>query len=240
MITTAETLAVHSVEGFLTSADITSLTTTMDALLARDGRERYAAGRCGTRHESPGHDADDTRAAYEPAGRLEVHDVPDAAAAVLDAATARSWRSLARVWPQAGAVRSWMYIEYDTGQYITPHLDNIAPDPFFGPRQLAGISVLLAPADEGGDFFVETTADQRLWTEATPDIGSGYAPTMSFAHDGADHTADWFRAMPRTRWTTTPQAGDALVCGSQIAHGTTPVVAGRARKFLTWVLARTR
>jgi hypothetical protein len=239
VITTAETLAIHSIEGLLTPDDITALTATMDALLAQDGRERYAAGRSGTRHEVPGHNATDTRAAYEPAGRLEIHDVPDAAGAILDAAIARSWRSLTRVWPWAGAVRPWMYIEYEKGQYITPHLDNIAPDPLFAPRQLAGISVLLTPADSGGNFYVETTADQRLWTEATSDAGSGYATTMSFAHDGADHTAAWFRSMRRTRWTADPQAGDALVCGSQITHGTTPVAAGRVRKFLTWLLAQT-
>lgn len=66
---------------------------------------------------------------------------------------------------------------------------------------------------------------------------TGYHPAMAFTHDGADHSADWFRTMPRTRWNVRPAPGTALLYGSQVTHGTEPVRAGRERKFINWLIS---
>jgi hypothetical protein len=60
---------------------------------------------------------------------------------------------------------------------------------------------------------------------------------MAFAHDGADNSSPWFAAMARTRWSAAPASGTALLYGSQLAHGTTPVQSGRSRKFISWLFA---
>ncbi|GAA3368469.1 hypothetical protein GCM10020367_06940 [Streptomyces sannanensis] len=128
----------------------------------------------------------------------------------------------------------WIYLECGAGQYITPHADGIAPDPLTRPRQIAAATVTLTDIhDTGGAFYVETTGSDAAWTADEAPTGSGYAPGMRFAHDGTDMSSPWFRSMPRTRWSVAPAPGTLMVFGSQLAHGTEPVRAGRVRKFLT-------
>jgi hypothetical protein len=127
-------------------------------------------------------------------------------------------------------------VEYGHGQHITAHLDGIAPDPLEWPRQIAGISIVIDAPTDGGAFFAETASGEPLWA-TTPPPGAGYYPGMWLAHDGADHSSAWFRDLPRTRWTVAPAPGTALLYGSQLAHGTEPVCAGIARKFISWLIA---
>lgn len=236
-----ETLAVGSTEGFLTAAETASLAHIMDRfLLGDDGidaRATYGHRRVHSIHEIPGHDTAVAMTTYEPAGRVEITEIPVDAEAMLQRAFRRARPMLARILPSVTSCRPWTYVEYAVGQHITAHLDGIAPDPAAWPRQIAGISVTIEASEEGGDFFVETTSSQRLWNSELTGPVPGYAAAMSFAHDGADNSSPWFATMPRTRWTVSPGPGTALLYGSQLAHGTTPVRSGHSRKFISWLFA---
>lgn len=237
MIHIAETLVTGSVEGFLTGTEAADLAEAMDALLRRHGPGRYDARRTNTMHVIPGHTSAEARSVYEPRGRLEVTTLPATVERILAGATRRAWPAITRVLPSVTTCRPWTYVEYGTGQHITPHVDSIAPDPEAWPRQVAGISVVIGNADSGGSFWVETTGEPELWSEHRACPEAGYAPAMRFARDGADNSSPWFRAMPRTRWCAQPAPGTALLYGSQLTHGTDPVVSGRARKFISWLVA---
>lgn len=236
-----ETLTVGSIEEFLTTSEIATLEDLMDRFLRRthggDIRSTYDQRRTTSIHEIPGHDTDVAMAIYEPAGRVEITDIPANAETVLQQAFTRSQRALRRVLPSVSSCRPWTYVEYGPGQHITPHLDGIAPNPRDWPRQIAGISVGIGTRCQGGDFFVETTSTEQLWNPGVVGPVPGYDPAMAFARDGADNSSPWFTATARTRWSAAPALGTALLYGSQIAHGTTPVRAGRSRKFISWLFA---
>ncbi|MFD4943565.1 2OG-Fe(II) oxygenase [Streptomyces sp. NPDC058409] len=237
MIHIAETLTVSSIENFLTPDEVHTLTEVMNDVLGDDGIRRFDTERATTLHSIPGHTTQQAMAVYEPVGRLEIHPPPEAAEKILAEAVERALPALRRVLPAFTACREWMYVEYGPGQHITPHVDGIAPAPTDRPRQLAGISVVLQSAKDGGEFFVETTSHPALWSDQQP--GDGYHPAMAFAHDGADHSADWFHNMPRTRWNVAPAPGTALLYGSQVTHGTEPVRTGRECKFISWLISET-
>ncbi|MBC8091186.1 MAG: hypothetical protein H7Y15_04455 [Pseudonocardia sp.] len=237
MIHISETLLIHSVEGFLTTSEINQLRGGIDTLIDRNGPRRYDADRETTMHAIPGYTPAQAMAIYEPLGRLEITDLPDDVAVVLGNATERAMPIIRTAMPAITSCRPWTYVEYRYGQHITPHIDGIAPDHRAWPRQIAGISVVIDAAVDGGDFYVETTGSPALWSRR--DVNAhGYAAPMSLSHDDADDSAEWFRAIPRTRWTVNPGQGTALLYGSQLTHGTEPVRQGRARKFISWLIAQ--
>lgn len=237
LIHVSETTAVGSIEDFVDQGELARLAAIMDAYLTADRRSRFGPARPHTIHEIPGQAAARAMTVYEPAGRLEVPRIPDEAEAILQAAFRRSRPALSRTMPAVTACRPWAYVEYGPGQHVTSHLDGIAPAPLAWPRQVAGISVIITEPESGGGFYIETTASDLLW-ERSPERGQGYADGMWLARDGADESAPWFTQMPRTRWTTAaPAAGTALLYGSQLAHGTEPVTAGRSGKFISWLIA---
>lgn len=236
MIGLAETLTVGSIEGFLTPSDVTDLTAIMDEFLTNTTRSEFGTHRRSSIHEIPGHDTTDAMTIYEPAGRLEVPEIPRDAEQLLHDAYLRASPILARTLPSVTSCRPWTYVEYSAGQHITPHIDGISPDPQCWPRQIAGISVSIGEPCHGGDFFIETTSDQHMWNDSFPG-GDGYHPHMRFAHDGADNSSAWFRSITRTRWSVAPAPGTALLYGSQLTHGTQPVASGHARKFISWLFA---
>lgn len=230
-----ETLTIGSVEGFLTPDEIAGTVKIMDECLAEAGLSRFDGDRRASIHEIPGHTAQHAMLVYEPSGRVEIANIPAEAESILQHAFDRVQAAVCRSLPSVSLCRPWTYVEYGPGQHITTHLDGIAPDPLAWPRQIAGISVVISEADQGGGFYVETTSDDRLWERRH--TGDGYAPGTHLAWDGADQSADWFRAMPTTRWTVSAPPGTALLYGSQLAHGTEPVVGGRCRKFISWLIA---
>jgi hypothetical protein len=209
----------------------------MDAFLAETDPDRFGERRTESIHEIPGHTAAEAVSFYEPAGRVEVREIPDDAESLLQKAFARAHPAVQRLMPSITTCRPWTYVEYGPGQHITPHLDGIAPDPLSWPRQIAGISIIISRPTAGGAFFVESTSSDRLWQHQCPDAADGYAPGTWLAYDGADSAADWFRAMARTRWNVDPAPGTALLYGSQLTHGTEPVMQGRGRKFISWLAA---
>ncbi|WP_236241542.1 2OG-Fe(II) oxygenase [Streptomyces sp. CC228A] len=234
MIHIAETLSIRTVEGFLKPDETERLSLIMDDALGSPGRDRYGTDRRTTIHEIPGHSPAEAQDVYEPAGRIEMTDIPYEASVLLDQALKLHMAAITRTLPSVTGHRPWIYLEYGAGQYITPHADGIAPNPLARPRQIAAATVTLTDIhDTGGAFYVETTGSDAIWTadEAPPE--SGYAPGMRFAHDGTDMSSPWFRNMPRTRWSVAPSPGTLVVFGSQLVHGTEPVRTGRVRKFLT-------
>lgn len=233
-----ETLAVGSIEEFLSAHELAELETIMDRFAGQDHvRAVHDQLRTDSIHEIPGQSAAVAMSTYEPNGRVEITGIPSEAESLLQAAFDRARPRISRTLPSVTSCRPWTYVEYGPRQHITAHLDGIAPDPTSWPRQIAGISVTLRSTHTGGDFFVETTADDSLWDPALTGPVPGYQPDMSFAHDGADNSSPWFAAMPRTRWTVSPAAGTALLYGSQLAHGTQPVHTGSCRKFISWLFA---
>ncbi|GAA2837040.1 hypothetical protein RMN57_12630 [Kitasatospora sp. CM 4170] len=238
MIHIAETVGFGSVENFIDLAEQSHLTALMNDFLAARDRACFGSDRHVSIHEIPDHTAEQVMAVYEPAGRIEVPHIPDEAEVALQHAFERARPVLARVMPSITACRPWTYVEYGPGQHITSHLDGIAPDPLNWPRQIAGISVVITPAEAGGGFYVETASSDQLWhTRLTDATHYGYADGMWLAHDGADNSATWFQQMPRTRWNVEPGPGTALLYGSQLTHGTVPVLHGRAAKFISWLIA---
>ncbi|MEU2993651.1 2OG-Fe(II) oxygenase [Streptomyces griseoincarnatus] len=234
MIHIAETLSIRTVEGFLTPSEIERLNRVMDDTLDSLGRDRYGTARHTTIHEIPGHSPAQAQEVYEPAGRIEMTDIPHEATALLDQALKHHMAAITRTLPSVTGNRPWIYLEYGVGQHITPHADGIAPDPLARPRQIAAATVTLTDIhDTGGAFYVETTGSDAVWTTDEAPAESGYAPGMRFAHEGTDMSSTWFRAMPRTRWSVAPAPGTLVVFGSQFVHGTEPVRTGRVRKFLT-------
>ncbi|WP_431728098.1 hypothetical protein [Verrucosispora sp. TAA-831] len=239
MIHIAETVAVGSVEGFLDAEERDRLAAIMNGFLTNEARARFGARRATSIHEIPGHSSQQAMAIYEPAGRIEVPRIPDQAENLLQRAFDRARPALSRVMPSITACRPWTYVEYGGGQHITGHLDGIAPDPLAWPRQIAGISVVISEAEAGGAFYVESTSSDRLWNDRLQHDAQehGYADGMWLANDGADHSADWYIAMPRTRWSVTPAPCTALLYGSQLTHGTDPVTRGHIAKFISWLIA---
>lgn len=238
MIHIAETITTGSIENFVTPEERDELATVMHAFLAQGERDRFGEQRTSSIHEIPGHSPEQAMAVYEPAGRVEIPKIPAEAEQLLQNAFERARTALSRVMPSITACRPWTYVEYGPGQHITGHLDGIAPDPLAWPRQIAGISVVISEAEAGGGFYVESSSSDCLWNTrlgTAPD--TGYADGMWLAHDGADHSADWFTAMPRTRWSVSPAPGTALLYGSQLTHGTEPVKSGRVAKFISWLIA---
>jgi hypothetical protein len=235
-ISLTQTLTVGSIGDFLAADEVRHLTTAMGLYL----RKKPSAGPLRTHsiHEIPGLATAQAMAVYEPAGRIEITTLPTDAEALLQHAVERVRPRFELMLPSFTACRPWVYVEYGPGQHITSHVDGIAPDPGSWPRQLAGISVVVGLPEEGGDFYIETTSDPGLWRPHA-DRPDGYQDRMLFARDGADLSSTWFARLERTRWTTAPALGTALIYGSQLIHGTQPVRRGRCSKFISWLVADT-
>lgn len=234
-----QTLAVSTVENFLDAAEVSTVLHAVEAdpgirrarakAANADGRRNggYAGG---AQHEIPGMSDADARRVFEPRGRVQVGTLPRRVEAILTSATERAMPALRRLFPATTSVRPWTYVEYAPEQYITPHVDGIAPKPTTWPRQVAGLGITIQRAEDGGEFYIETTASDELWDDSA-ETGS-----LAWAREGADESSPWFRAMRRTRWVVAPAEGTLACYGSQLVHGTMPVRSGRAIKLLSWLI----
>lgn len=225
--TTAETLTVASLEDFVSESEKREIISCMDTLFAVQNRHMFSAGRKTTLHEVPGRDPAFAQEVYEPFGRLEVHPVPAPVSTIMENATHRAFSHVKRLTPSVQEVRPWTYVEYGLGQYITPHIDRVAPSINASPFQILGISVTLDDNYEGGEFYVETTGSNSIWSNERAD-------NFEMVHEGSDFSSDWFRAFPRTRWTARPRSGSAVLYGTHVTHGTLPVTRGTVRKLISW------
>ncbi|MFE5868191.1 hypothetical protein ACFQ6V_05970 [Streptomyces roseifaciens] len=214
MIHLTETLALQSVEDFLTEAERAHLVKIMDSELAATG--------------------------WKPRHQAEVLRAPAPAQEILRAATARALHVLQRALPSVTADARWDYTELTAGQQIPTHIDGIA-DPAVAPRRIGRIGVVVEPAEAGGEFYIETTASPSVWSGAIVGEPEGYAPGTPLTHrlpHVHDHAAipAWLQEVPCTRWVTPAGAGTALAYGAQVLHGVQPIRAGKLRKFVTDLL----
>jgi 2OG-Fe(II) oxygenase superfamily len=227
MLTTAESLLVHSVEGLLALDEIDEVCAAIDAVLQAEGRSLYAEARNQSVHSVDGLSSEQAMRVYEPAGRLELCPLPTAAIAILSAAADRVLPQLGAIFPTGRRIESWIYLEYGSGQYITPHIDSPFDDQEPDHVKVAGISITLNNDYVGGEFFVESCGSPVLWLPQQ----NSYAELLKVRPD-TDYAAAWFRALPRTRWRTRPSAGDAILFGTQLTHGTEPVTRGCVKKII--------
>ncbi|MFI2077725.1 hypothetical protein [Streptomyces triculaminicus] len=216
MIRLSETLALQSVEDFLTADELGRLGKIMDAELEVTG--------------------------WRPAHQADVVAAPGQAQEILRAATDRALPVLRRVLPSVAGADVWHYTELTAGQEVPAHIDGI-PRPDVAPRRIGRIGMVLELPESGGQFYVDTTSGPSVWSGVVVGGAEGYAEgtalTHRLPHDRAHQhqgEPEWLRAAARTRWITDAPAGVALAYGAQLIHGVLPVRAGRMRKFVTDLL----
>ncbi|MGW1076119.1 hypothetical protein [Streptomyces sp. NPDC002537] len=211
MIHISETLAIQTVEEFLGTDETARLTKIMDS---------EAAG-------------------WRPHRQAELLPAPALAQEILSLAAVRALPAIRRAMPSVAAIAPWSYTELAIGQCVPSHVDGIA-SPRTAPRRIGRIRVLIAEADEGGEFYAETTADPAPWTTTMLGVADGYVSgtplARSLPHEVAEDPTpqdQWLAGTARTRWLTRAGRGVAVAYGAQLIHGVTPVVRGRARLFVT-------
>jgi hypothetical protein len=216
------TLSVHSVENFLTLDEVQ----TLQKLVSYTGLLNTSYDTQCLKisvHDLPDQAAKDIAKLYSPNGRGEMQSVPSDIEAILTEAFIRNLTKVCAVYPTAQVNSKWILVAYSSGQFIVPHVD--LPDlNSMGRSKIAGLSILLRAPEEGGAFFIETSATNHTWR--------GQGPVW---HGTPGEFNSNFRETQRTRWTCTPRVGDALLYGSRLIHGTLPVLRGIAIKALTFI-----
>ncbi|WP_394849966.1 hypothetical protein LZC95_21235 [Pendulispora brunnea] len=228
-----ETLATHSVEGFLSDDEIAKVLSSMDTLKERLRPDELQAGLNGQTVHNLGPlalNAKQTVSVFEPNGRVELSQLPESVLDLLDTAFYRRIEDIRRVYPSVAWAREWTYVEYGPGQLITSHVDSVGLPGNVAPRKAGAFSITLADDFTGGEFYVESCGSEQVWM---PNAAS--PRTVPFAA----YNNDWFRSIPKTRWTTRASKGTALFWGSQLIHGTNPVKSGVAKKILGFIEAST-
>ncbi|MFD0385276.1 hypothetical protein ACFQ2B_32485 [Streptomyces stramineus] len=197
MIHISETLAVQTVEDFLGAEEVSRLNKVMDSEAA------------GWRPRS--------QAEILPAGpgRGDPHPGRGPLAA-----------AIRRVMPSIAGAAPWGYTVLTAGQCVPTHLDGIV-GARTAPRRIGRIGVVIAEAAEGGEFYVETTADPAPWTTTVLGEADGYVPgtplarSLPHAMAGDPHAreARWLAAVDRTRWITHAGAGSPWPTGRSSSTG---------------------
>ena len=82
---------------------------------------------------------------------------------------------------------------------------------------------MLQSADEGGEFYTETSgsSDFIINGEAAPDL---------------NYSNKKFIDMPKTKWTINQSIGTDVLYGTQTIHGTNPVKKGKCCKLISWLV----
>ncbi|MFG3258738.1 hypothetical protein [Streptomyces sp. NPDC048172] len=214
MIHVSETVALQTIEDFLTEEEAAQLVKVMDLELGASG--------------------------WRPRHQADVLPAPDAALHVLHQAFDRALPTVRRTMPSIAAALRWGYTELRPGDRVPTHLDGI-PDPETPPRRIGRIGVTLTDAEEGGVFYVATSSSATPWTGRAlgPDDGyqDGTRLARSLPHEAAyvrEHLGEshWISETPKTHWHTDAPARTAVAYGAQLMHGVTPVRRGLARKFV--------
>jgi hypothetical protein len=222
-VTWTESLLPYSIENFISGDDADRILALVDRY-ARDHPDRMTAVATGRSvHVADARSIEETVAMYEPAGRVEIagDDLPHGIAEIIERAYFAHIEDVRRAYPSASWLHGFAYVEYGPGQYFTPHIDGLTT------AQCAGLGVTLSDDFTGGEFCVETCGSNRLWL-AEPRGGSSLAP-------GAEAGSEWFRTLPRTRWSMSPRRGVGVFYGSALVHASMPVVTGRLRKILAFL-----
>ncbi|MEQ4305097.1 hypothetical protein ABNF97_27575 [Plantactinospora sp. B6F1] len=221
------TIMCYSVEGFLRPAEAAEICDEMDMHKAGLPQERVLAGGGNSIHTVKNLTVEQAVQVYEPKGRVEVLELPPRVLDILGEAVSRNMPNICRAYPEVRTVGPWFYVEYEPGQFITPHADQYKNKNAPEHPKIGGLSVQLNDGFTGGEFYVETCGSPDIWTEA-----DGETRLIRRANDSSEE----FRSIPRTRWTSTPAVGTAFMYGSQLVHGTEPVTSGRIRKVISWLV----
>lgn len=207
MINTSETLAVQTIENFLTPEETAQVTKMMDEQLAATG--------------------------WVPARPAEGLPPTESVQEVLDGGIKRAMPVLRRAFPSASTVDSWLYHDLKPGDRIRAHVHGMG-NPDEQTVLLARVVFNLQDAESGGEFYLDTTSCEELWNDREARPGGLFAPGTRFTHEITARSGPVdLDAVAATRWLCKPPPGTTLVYGAQLIHGVTPVVAGRARKLIT-------
>ncbi|MEU9372653.1 hypothetical protein AB0D94_02575 [Streptomyces sp. NPDC048255] len=207
MINTSETLAVQTIENFLTPEETMQVTKIVDDQLAATG--------------------------WVPARPAEGLTPPEAAQEILDGAIERAMPVIRRAFPSAASVAPWLYHDLKPGDRIRSHVHGMG-DPDARPVLLARVVFNLQDAEEGGEFYLDTSACEELWSDRRAGPGGAFAPGTRFVHEVTARSGPVdLGAIDSTRWVCRPPAGTTLVYGAQLIHGVMPVTVGRVRKLIT-------
>lgn len=210
MIHMTETLAVQTIEGFLTAEETTQLTEVLDEHLAATG--------------------------WIPARPSEGMTPPGPAQAILNGAMRRALPALRRAFPSATAIDPWLYHDLKPGDKIRPHVHGVG-DPQARPQRIARVAFNLQDAESGGEFYLDTCSADAVWSDVTATADGDYAPGTRFVHEITARTGPVnLNDIPHTRWTCGPPPGTTVVYGTQLVHGVLPVTRGRVRKLITNLL----
>jgi hypothetical protein len=208
-----ETLAVHTVEGFLIPEETSQLTKLLDDHLATTG--------------------------WQPARPSDGITPPREIQDILATALERALPAIRRVFPSVVGATEWDYHDLGPGDRIDPHLHGVG-NPDERPQRVARVAFHLQEADRGGEFYVDTSSSEALWTDRRAGTASAFAPGTRFAREISHHAGPEALAalhdVPRTRWTSAPPTGTAVVYGAQLVHGVETVREGRLRKLITNLL----
>jgi hypothetical protein len=219
-------LAVHSLEGFLSRPEVGRILRRLAASRAAQPGTSFEAGADGNSvHHLNALGLDGTTAArvFSPAGRIEIalgRALPELVD-LLERAFYRRIEDIQRVYPAAVWPVGWTYVEYGPGQHCTSHADGS-----FGGSQVGALSVRLDEGTEGGEFYVETSGSEQLWT------GQGESRELIVS---ALYRNRWLDRVPKTRWLAQPARGTGLLWGSHLIHGTQPVRRGISKKIIAWI-----
>jgi hypothetical protein len=225
-----ESFTIHSVEDFLSDSEIRQLLRPIDQLKTARGPRAFMAGeQDGSVHRLNAFGLTGREAArvFSPEGRIEIPlgpELPDVRDR-LDDAFFRRIEDIRRIYPSAVWPRGWTYVEYGPGQHCTAHADGT-----FSGSQVGACNIRLDDGTVGGEFFVATSGSPELWMERGIQPSQPPELIVASAYDNA-----WLRAVPKTRWLAQPAKGTALFWGSQLLHGTQPVIQGTAKKIIAWI-----
>ncbi len=207
MINTSETLAVQTIENFLTPDETDQVTKIVDEQLAATG--------------------------WVPARPSEGLTPPGAVQEILTGAINRVMPVVRRAFPSAAFVAPWLYHDLKPGDKIRSHVHGLG-DPDERPVRLARVVFNLQDAVSGGEFYLDTSACDELWTDRVAESDGVFESGTRFAHEITARSGPVaLDAIAATRWICRPPTGTALVYGAQLIHGVTPLIAGRCRKLIT-------
>jgi hypothetical protein len=219
-----QTLRVSSVAGLLWPSELEEIRAIVRSAIETRRAEFEVTNRDRSVHRIDGETLERAKEVYEPDGRIEFDELPIDAAKIVEAAVLRRIDDIRTFFPNARCSEAWFYVEYAAGQHITPHVDYPHNELDPSAPKIAALSVLIDEPDEGGEFFVETYSDRLVWNEE-----GLLRPDMDFNNPK-------FREARRARWTSSLAAGDAVLCGTQMVHGTEPVRKGTSAKLIGFLM----
>jgi hypothetical protein len=211
-----ETLLTHSIEAMLSPQEVAFVLREMEVVKANMPHAQMQSATSGTSvHARSGTEL------FEPQGRIEINRLPRSVIEVLDAAFYRWIEDIRRAFPDATWPNSWFYCEYAPSQFCASHIDGNRSG-----SKVSGCTLRLDSDAEGGEFFVETSGSEFIWTQGK----QGLEPNAATLFPN-----DVFNAIPKTRWIAQQSSGTALLYGGHLTHGTLPVRRGVVKKVLAFV-----